>query len=774
VQKSIADLAEIGEGSSEKEWFLARVLAFMETIVQRRNRDKGTFDEKTERTFLHEYDEITLRWFIANDSVNEIAMFYDANRGKVAGERVFAFIQNTVFVERIYERIEANRDKPANERTVREIIDGVIGKKLLSEKRFPPPSDRWLDNAQKAHTEIAEASLWFVPITEKTALFSWLTIMLDMLVDDKEHFLDHLKFGDKHDTNRLDDLPKQRRVSYNYFKEVILRQTPEVHRWLLRERGEIFYETIKAKFIPSEKRNHYQFRGDRDAQAQFDEFDRNEAEKHEERITRNKRIMKELGFPYADTYEEYVRFVRNFYLPMTFYFGGKTFELYIADILSIIVPYRRTKRVLREDIQKGNTYIVGRSGSGKTELLKTVFVAVTTSYQASPAIVIDPHGDLADDLCNIEGYEDLTFRVAPHERRFVINPFDTDDKSPENRELVSQEITDLVGELVADSGLSRLMETVMQPIVYTLLKLPYADFSMLVDCINPETGKERLRALRPLVETHHRGIWDMIEGDTYDTSKQSIFNRLQSLLNYRLIKQTLCGRDDFTKAVEEITYNKDFADKYHLAKPEHERRAIVFSFPSPTIGETVSDTLGRFVMTRMQIWAKRRQKFPESDRFPVSLIVDEFQNFLSPATAKTLDQFARKFGVPMVLAHQHIAQIDDRKIRGSILTNTKNKIAGMTNADTRQAMKKEAGIDEEALESLKAGHFIAKFDTSSPFPFYARMVKLDRSIRYEYAPSQNTDEIIDGWHGFESERSIPADGGKATPKKTGYTPKFDL
>lgn len=463
----------------------------------------------------------------------------------------------------------------------------------------------------------------------------------------------------------------------------------------------------------------------------------------------------------------------------------KIFSLYLRDrpedaflsikrILGLFLPAHLPKSLVVSP-----SYIVGQSGSGKSELLKTLLYYFNTHHKA-PCILLDPHGDLADSLdgednpTNQNGVAFISrsmgkkgfskcWKIAPHESRFVVNPFDIDDKSPANRELVAQEITQLMIQMVADTGLSALMETISFPIIYTLLKLPYADFSMFADCIRPSTGQEKLEELRGLVEPHHSGIWADLCGDTYDTTKRSVFNRLQSFLNKRVIGETLNGRDDLGQAMARIADGEN----------------LIISLPIPTIGEQASQVLGRFFLTRLQIWAKRRQEIPENQRYPVFLIVDEVQNFLSAETARTLDQFGRKFGLFMVLANQHIKQIEDTQLKGSILANCKNKIVGMSDKATRQALAGEMGLNADDFLSLRAGNFLAKFGADTALKLYAKMVprltyqkdensKEIKPPRPYYAESQNHGESPDGWE--LAGKWVFRTGGKAEKIK----PKYDL
>ena len=409
-------------------------------------------------------------------------------------------------------------------------------------------------------------------------------------------------------------------------------------------------------------------------------------------------------------------------------------------------------------LSKKATYIVGRAGSGKSELIKSIWYSMRKG-----SVILDPHGDLADEVALFEGVA----MIAPHKKRFVINPFDIADKSEENRALVAQEITDILTEMIRDIGISSLMETISFPIIYTLLKLPYSDFKMFCDCIDPDSGKSRLASISHLVEPIHASIWNKLEKtDTYDTSKQSIFNRLQGFLNKKMILQTVCGRDDFECLFDSKTGVKN--------------GSIVVSVPIPELGEDVAITLGRFFMARMLIWAKRRRDIHPRERTPVYFFIDEFQNFLTETTAKTLDQFGRKFGLFMTLANQHIQQLSS-DIKGSVLANTPNKIAGMSNSETRQKLANEMGIEPDELAGLRTGFFMMSLDGQKATTMHARMGRGTKTTR-DYVASQNGAEIIDGWEGFDQEqdtreqdtRNDTHQDKKAKPRKQGYKPKFDI
>lgn len=391
-----------------------------------------------------------------------------------------------------------------------------------------------------------------------------------------------------------------------------------------------------------------------------------------------------------------------------------------------------------------HTYIVGGSGSGKSQLIRTIQYTLKTN-----TVVIDPHGDLAREIGK------TALNIEPRSQRFVINPFDIDDKCARNREISAQEITDLLREMIRDAELSSLMETVAYPVIYTLLKLPYADFKMFAECMNPVKGKARLKALRPYVESIHLEIWDELENKTYDTSKQSIFNRLQGFLNKQTILSTVCGKDDF-KAYFDIEHGIPYGN-------------IVLNLAG--LGSDVTETLGRLFMTRMQIWAKNREQIDEAKRTPVFLIVDEFQNFIGEHIALTLEEYGRKYALFVTLAHQHVGQLST-DLRGAIMANMKNKIAGSSDMATRQKVAQEMGIKPEDLDKLTAGHFYGRFGTEEAFPFYALQIKHLDSFNRIFCQSMNGAEIMDGWNGHDIEQNTYQD--TINPRQQTFKPKFEL
>jgi hypothetical protein len=85
--------------------------------------------------------------------------------------------------------------------------------------------------------------------------------------------------------------------------------------------------------------------------------------------------------------------------------------------------------------------------------------------------------------------------------------------------------------------------------------------------------------------------------------------------------------------------------------------------------------LGMLLTTKLLQAALSRADISPHDRRPFSLFIDEFQNFVSDSVAQGLSE-ARKFGMRVVLANQHLAQLEradpDAMMATAILGNAAN------------------------------------------------------------------------------------------------------
>jgi TraM recognition site of TraD and TraG len=102
---------------------------------------------------------------------------------------------------------------------------------------------------------------------------------------------------------------------------------------------------------------------------------------------------------------------------------------------------------------------------------------------------------------------------------------------------------------------------------------------------------------------------------------------------------------------------------------------LLVRIPKGLLGEDTSRLLGGLVIARVWQAAMRRAQTPEAERSDLALYVDEMHNYLTlPRSFEDLLAEARGYGLALVLAHQHLGQLNTREIREAIAANARTKV----------------------------------------------------------------------------------------------------
>ena len=105
------------------------------------------------------------------------------------------------------------------------------------------------------------------------------------------------------------------------------------------------------------------------------------------------------------------------------------------------------------------------------------------------------------------------------------------------------------------------------------------------------------------------------------------------------------------------------------------------------------------------VFSRHRQ--PKQFRTPVDLIIDECHLVLS-SDIKTLLSEARKFGLHLTLAQQHVGQEMDPRMKNTVLTNTSVKILGGQARTNLMALAPDFRKTEKDIPSLRPGWFFTR------------------------------------------------------------------
>lgn len=359
--------------------------------------------------------------------------------------------------------------------------------------------------------------------------------------------------------------------------------------------------------------------------------------------------------------------------------------------------------------QRQHIYIIGKTGSGKTTLLHNLIVQhITLGHGVG---LIDPHGDLAEDLLNY-----IPPARAAHLCYF--NPGDLEfpiglnllaDVPPDRRHLVASGIVSALKGIWRDSWGPRLE--------YIL----HNSVSALLDCRNETLlgvnrlltdDKYRARVIRQIKDPFIRAFWAE-EYAGYDLRFQReaiapIQNKLGQFLLNPVIRNIL-GQ---VKTKVSIPFTMDH------------QRLFVANLSKGRLGEDKANLLGSLLVTQFQLVAMARVDRPEAERLDFYLVIDEFQNFSTDAFASILAE-ARKYRLCLILSHQYIDQLS-LPVRQAVFGNVGTVIAFRIGYPDAEIIEKELGkaIPAAGLADLDRYEAAVKLlaDGTTGTPFRARML----------------------------------------------------
>jgi hypothetical protein len=366
-----------------------------------------------------------------------------------------------------------------------------------------------------------------------------------------------------------------------------------------------------------------------------------------------------------------------------------------------------------------HTYIVGSSGSGKTELLK-ILMQYDIAVGRAGLVVIDAHTDVCEQVAKWpeEALRDRLVYLTPElfpDTVPALNPLQL-PKGATNRtkEKIANRLADLIGDICRGNGggdLSVRMVNVAKACLRVLLDAPGATLKDLRDMMTETPPPALLRSARDhpdmMLREFFRNEWD--SGD-YEASKAAIRVRLTNLLLHR----------DFLH----ITCSTTSTPLYDLVDA-----GSVVLFSLGRAGSETAQIVGKMVLSMMAVLGDIRKDSDQDDRRPVHVFVDECQNFMGPGVTTILKEL-RKYGIHLTLANQYITDFSKEE-RDAVLANTYVKMMGPS--DAPGPMLSALGCDDtfgrNVARTLPNRKFLVRWGSEYTFILKARSDLADKNRR---------------------------------------------
>lgn len=323
---------------------------------------------------------------------------------------------------------------------------------------------------------------------------------------------------------------------------------------------------------------------------------------------------------------------------------------------------------IRQEDRLMHTYIIGKTGTGKSTLLQTM---IMQDIQAGRGVcLLDPHGDLVQSVYNAiptERKNDvLYFNIPDRTLTLKYNPFKK--VSYEKRSLVASGILEVFKKLWADAWGVKL-EHILRHAILTLLDQPQATIADIPKLLLDRSY--RYEAIKAVKNESVKNFWQKEFGNYNRYDLLPVLNKIGGMLAHPVLKRVLIENPD----------------EVSLRKAMDEKKIILVNLSKGYIGEDAAHILGALFVSSISSAAFSRVDTEEAQRVPYMVYMDEFHNFTTLSLVNMFSEL-RKFKVGMTLAHQYFFQLDD-EIRHAILGNAGTLISFRVGTEDAQFLIKE-------------------------------------------------------------------------------------
>jgi len=347
--------------------------------------------------------------------------------------------------------------------------------------------------------------------------------------------------------------------------------------------------------------------------------------------------------------------------------------LYLGE--SVFRGLRQKINILNDD-RRRHMYIIGQTGTGKSEFLK--FMAVQDIKAGKGVAFIDPHGSAVEDILNQipkERAEDVIyFDAGDTERPMGLNILEANNEHQKNQ--VVNAFISLLYKLYDPKRTGIMGPRLERAVRNVMLTAMAKEGNTLIEVMRLLTDQGFVKEMLVFVtDPLVRRYW------TDEIAQTSEFHKSETM-GYFVSK--------FDRFVTDILLRNIIGQSkssFNIRQVMDNRKILLVDLSKGKIGEENSNFLGLILVPRILIAAMSRVDIPEEARADFYLYVDEFQNFATTDFAQILSE-ARKYHLNLIVANQFIAQIEE-SIREAVFGNVGSLISFRVGVDDAAYLEKQ-------------------------------------------------------------------------------------
>ena len=341
-------------------------------------------------------------------------------------------------------------------------------------------------------------------------------------------------------------------------------------------------------------------------------------------------------------------------------------------------------------------YVVGRTGSGKTNFLR----GLAGQHLLSPGTglaVVDPHGDLAAHILNsvpaARVDEVVTIDVTDGAATPVLNPLAFDGTDALERSRIVQDVLELIKQRLYHEWSGPRFDEMVRLALDTMLDGGYPVAPSLVEIPRILTDAELQAAL---IKRLH---------DPELVARWGFHQRLTTTREYPDLMDWVVSKfDDLSRDESLRTILGGQRNTVDIDGVVGSNGILIVRVPEAEVGRQAAEFIGSLVLQRLRR-ALLRRTTETTGQGHFFVYVDEFQKFATTAFAELVAE-ARKYGVGVVLAHQNLEQLRklspqsglmDQSLLSAILGNVGSMVCFGVGAPDTDVLASQLGVSASAV-----------------------------------------------------------------------------
>ncbi len=379
--------------------------------------------------------------------------------------------------------------------------------------------------------------------------------------------------------------------------------------------------------------------------------------------------------------------------------------------------YRGTERKIYMGMKdrRRHTYIIGKTGTGKSEFLKEL---ILQDIEAGFGVcAIDPHGEFVEDIMELmppdRADDVIYFNPSDLQRPMGLNIMEA--HSEEQKHFVVSAVIGLMYKLYDPHRTGIIGPRFEHAIRNGMLTVMAKEGGTFIELVRLLTDENFVKEMLPYVKDPVvKRYWTDQMAQTSDFHKSEVLDYIVSKF----------GRFITNKTMRNIIGQQQSAFDFREAMDE--QKIVLCNLSKGILGEEDAKFLGLILVPKVLTAAMSRQDMPMHDRKDFFLYVDEFQNYATEDFATILAE-ARKYRLNLTVANQYIGQIDE-DVKNAVFGNVGTMITFRVGTPDANFLQNEFAptFTDKDLANIERFHvYIKTIVNNEPMPPFSMSLLKD-------------------------------------------------